>query len=131
TEKSRWSLAPGKTPTGLAYDPAKNRLFASCRSEHVVIIDAANGKILATLPIGKGTDACVFDSGLIFSSSGDGTLTIVEEQADGKFRVQGTLPTMNGARTMAVDPKTHNIFLAAQRYKDAAGAKKAPPVPNS
>jgi YVTN family beta-propeller protein len=129
---NRWPVAPGETPTGLGYDADKQRLFSSCRNDKMVILDANGGKVLATLPIGKGTDACLFDpsSRLAFSSNRDGTLTVVEEAADG-YRVLANVTTQVGAKTMALDPKTHNIYMATAQFKDAAPGKKAAPVPNT
>ena len=77
--KNRWPVTPGTAPSGLAMDRKQRRLFSTCHNEKMVVLDADNGKVLATPVIGKGTDACVFDpdSGLAFSSNGDGTLTIV------------------------------------------------------
>jgi DNA-binding beta-propeller fold protein YncE len=131
TVKSRWPLAPGATPTGLAMDRVKRRLFSTCRNEKMVILEADSGKILATLPIGNGTDACIFDSaaGLAFSSNKDGTLTVVDEPTDGNYRVLANVPTQLGAKTMALDPKTHKLYLATAQFKDAG--KKAVPVPDT
>lgn len=129
--KDRWSLDSGKGPTGIALDRVKRRLFVTCRNEKMVILDANSGKTLATLPIGKGTDACAFDPGTCraFSSNGDGTLTVVEEQPADHFRVAANVQTQVGARTMALDTKTHNILLAAVRYKAAAAGEKGRPRP--
>ncbi len=127
--KERWSLGDGKGPTGIAMDRAKRRLFVTCRNQKMVILNADGGKVLDTLPIGQGTDACAFDpgTGRAFSSNGDGTLTVVEEQPADHYRVAATVPTQRGSRTMALDTKTHNILLAAVRYKPAApGAKGRP-----
>jgi DNA-binding beta-propeller fold protein YncE len=115
----RWPLEPGKEPAGLAMDRTGRRLFSTCHNEKMVILDADSGHVLATAPIGKGTDACVFDrdTRLAFSSNGDGTLTVVHEVGTGKFEVAETVQTQAGARTMALDPKTHNIFLATAKAK--------------
>jgi DNA-binding beta-propeller fold protein YncE len=133
TVKSRWSVAPGAQPTGLAMDLTKRRLFCTCRNDKMVVLEADSGKVLATLPIGKGTDACVFDAtaGLAFSSNRDGTLTVVEQPEDGKYRVLADVPTQFGAKTMALDPKTHNLYLATAQFKDAAPGKTGQPVPNT
>jgi DNA-binding beta-propeller fold protein YncE len=129
--KARWPLDAGKNPTGIAMDRVKRRLFVTCRNEKMVILDADGGKILATLAIGKGTDACAFDpsSGRAFSSNGDGTLTVVEEQPPDHFRVVANVKTQAGAKTMALDAKTHNVLLAAVRYKPAAEGAKGRPQP--
>jgi DNA-binding beta-propeller fold protein YncE len=130
--KNRWPVEPGEQPTGLAIDLAKRRLFTTCRNDKMVVLDADGGKVLGTVPIGKGTDACVFDAaaGLAFSSNRDGTLTVVEE-ADGKYRVLANVPTQVGAKTMALDPKTHQIYLATAQFKEEQAGKKAAPVPNT
>jgi DNA-binding beta-propeller fold protein YncE len=123
---NRWSLAPGTRPTGLALDPKHRRLFSVCSgSQTMVVLDADNGKVLARLPIGRGSDGCVFDPerGLAFSSNGgDGTLTVVKEEKPGQFGVVATIPTQQGARTMALDPKTHRIYLSAATAAPSAEA---------
>jgi len=124
---NRWSLAPGTRPTGLALDREHRRLFSVCSgSQSMVVLDADSGKLLARLPIGRGCDGCVFDSekGLAYSSNGgDGTLTVVKEEAPGRFAVVATIPTQQGARTMTLDPKTHRIYLAAATYAPATEAQ--------
>src|SRR5207248_10094564 len=95
------------------------RLFSTCHSEKMVILDADSGQVLATPTIGKGTDACVFDpdTRLAFSSNGDGTLTVVREGTAGQFEVAETVTTQAGARTMALDPKMHNMLLVTAKPK--------------
>jgi DNA-binding beta-propeller fold protein YncE len=129
--KERWSLDSGKGPMGIAMDRSKRRLFVTCRNEKMVVLNADGGKVLDTLPIGKGTDACAFDpgTGRAFSSNGDGTLTVVEEQPADHYRVAAVVPTQAGARTMALDTKTHNVLLAAVRYKPVAPGQKGRPSP--
>jgi DNA-binding beta-propeller fold protein YncE len=133
TVRHRSPLSPGATPTGLAIDPANHRLFSTCRNEKMVIVDSQGGKVVFTVPIGKGTDACIYDpdARLAFSSNRDGTLTVVDAPADGKYRVLANVPTQYGAKTMALDPKTHNFYLATAQFKEAAAGKKAAPVPNT
>ncbi len=132
--KSRWPVGEGKRAVGLAIDRAKRRLFCSCGNQKMVVLDADEGKVLATLPIGRGTDYAVFDPGvgLAFSSNGDGSLTIVGEQ-DGQYRVVDNVKTQPGARTCALDPKTHRIYLATARFKPQAEGQKGRPAmePNS
>ncbi len=133
---NRWPLADGKRPTGLALDRAHRRLFSVCgQNQTTVVLDADNGKILATLPIGPGSDGCVFDpdGSLAFSSNGgDGTLTAVREEAPDRFSVVATIPTQRGARTTALDPKTHRIYLSAATYTPRpefnGETKTAPPA---
>jgi DNA-binding beta-propeller fold protein YncE len=124
--KNRWPLAPGKTPTGLSMDRANRRLFATCRNEKMVILDADSGQVVATPTIGKGTDASAFDpeKRLAFSSNNDGTVTVVEEQSADKYRVLGSVPTQAGSKTMALDPKTHTLYLGAARFKAAAPGQR-------
>jgi DNA-binding beta-propeller fold protein YncE len=124
---NRWSLAPGTRPTGLALDRKHRRLFSVCSgSQTMVVLDADKGTILARLPIGRGSDGCVFDAdrGLAFSSNGgDGTLTVVKEMEPGRFGVIATIPTQRGARTMALDPMTHRLYLSAATSAPAPDAK--------
>jgi DNA-binding beta-propeller fold protein YncE len=114
-----WSIAPGKAPSGLAMDRANRRLFVTCHNQKMVILDADSGKVVATPPIGRGTDACTFDAeaGLAFSSNGDGTLSVVQEKSPDKFTALAPVSTQAGARTMALDTKTHNIFLVTATPK--------------
>ena len=79
----------------------------------MAILDAGTGKLISTVPIGENVDGCDFDqgAGLAFSSNGEGTLTVVQETSPGKFEAIQTVPTQKGARTMALDPKTHYIYL--------------------
>jgi YVTN family beta-propeller protein len=116
-EKHRWSIAPGKDPAGLAIDRKQRRLFSTCHNEMMVVLNADDGKVIATPAIGRGTDACIFDpdTELAFSSNGDGTLTIVKQNGSGEYEVAANARTEAGARTMALDPKTHQIYLATAR----------------
>jgi DNA-binding beta-propeller fold protein YncE len=124
---NRWPLTPGTRPTGLALDREHRRLFSVCSgSQSMVVLDADSGKVLARLPIGRGSDGCAFDPerGLAYSSNGgDGTLTVVREAEPGRYGVVATIPTQQGARTMALDPKTHRIYLSAATPAPAAEAK--------
>lgn len=130
TVKSHWPLAPGEGPTGLTMDQKNRRLFSVCANEKMIVMDADTGKVLATPGIGKGADSAVFDgrASLAFSSNGeDGTLTVVQADAD-KYTVVATVPTQISARTMALNPRTHTIYLAAARF--AAAPADAPATPN-
>jgi len=120
--RHRWPVAPGEQPTGLGFDLAKRHLFVSCRNEKLVALEADTGKAFAALPIGKGTDACIFDASanVVFSSNKDGTLTVIETPAAGALRVLANVPTQVGAKTMALDPKTHNIYLATAQFQAGA-----------
>ena len=126
----RFPLAPGEEPTGLAFDAKRRKLFSTCANRKLVISDADSGKVVQTLEIGPGPDGCVFDTetGLIFSSSGgDGTLAIVREQSPGHYEVVKTVKTQVSAKTLALDPKTHRIYLSAATPEPAAATatKKA------
>jgi YVTN family beta-propeller protein len=133
---ARIPLAPAESPTGLAIDQKHGILFAGC-DKMMAVVDIAGGKVIATPAIGDGCDAAVFDadSNLAFASCGDGTTTIVRE-VDGKtFEVAGKIDTAAGARTCAIDPKTHNFWVCAgTRGKDDArllvfGRVTTPPQP--
>lgn len=110
--KSRWKLADCEEPTGLALDRKNRRLFAGCGNKKMAIVDADSGKLVASPAIGDGCDATAFDAdlGLAFASAGDGTITVIHEDSADKFSVAQTVATQKGARTMALDSKTHRIF---------------------
>jgi len=134
--KNRWDLPGGKEPAGLAMDRKNRRLFVTCHNEKMLILDADSGKVVDSPAIGRGTDAATFDpeTKLAFSSNGDGTLTVVEEETPDKFHVVANVKTQLGARTMALDAKTHNILLVTAAAKPAEpGAKRGRPSfePNS
>jgi DNA-binding beta-propeller fold protein YncE len=114
TVLNRWPIAPGEEASGMAIDLEHHRLFIGCHNKLMAMIDSTNGKVVATVPIGDGVDANAFDpeTQLAFSSNGEGTVTIAHEDSPTKLTVVQTLKTQRGARTMALDPKTHNIFLA-------------------
>jgi DNA-binding beta-propeller fold protein YncE len=134
----RWPLAPGTEPTGIALDAAHHRLFATCHNKVMEMLDTTSGKVLASVPIGAGVDGCAFDDAtqLAFASCGEGTTTIAKEDGDRLTTVQ-TLKTERSARTMALDPKTHRIYLPSAQFEPPAtpspGASPARPkmVPNT
>jgi YVTN family beta-propeller protein len=117
----RWSVAPAKLPVSLAIDPATGRLFVGCRNKELLVLDVKTGKSVATLPIGERVDAGAFDpeTKLIFSSCGDGTVSIVREEGPDKYVAVGNLETKPGSKTMALDPKTHKLFLPTAEFKPA------------
>jgi DNA-binding beta-propeller fold protein YncE len=110
---ARWPLGPCREPTGLAIDVAHQRLFSVCESKHMVVLDARSGALVATLPIGARVDGCAFDpgTGYALASNGEGTLTVVREESPSKLNVLETVKTERGARTLALDPKTHTVYL--------------------
>jgi DNA-binding beta-propeller fold protein YncE len=126
TVLNRWPLKPCDEPSGLAVDWNTRRLFAGCGNKLMAVIDADTGKLVATPPIGDGVDANGFDpaSNLAFASTGEGTLTVVHEDSPDKFTVVENVPTKKSARTMALDLKTHNIFLPAADFDPPAAGQR-------
>ena len=123
---AHWTLAPGAAPTGLALDAEHHRLFSGCNeSKTMVVVDSESGKIVASLPIGAGVDAVVFDAASqnAFASNGDGTLTVVHEDDPATFKVAQTVTTAPGARTCTLDAKTHQIWLITAVLKPAPDDK--------
>ena len=119
-----WPVAPGEGPSGIAMDPKSRRLFSVCDNRQMAIMDAETGKVIATPAIGGGPDACAFDAKdqLIFSPNGDdGTLTVLREVTPDLYTTLATVPTQSGARTMALDEKTNDVFTVT------ATALPAPP----
>jgi DNA-binding beta-propeller fold protein YncE len=125
TATTHWSLAPCDEPSGLAIDVEHHHLFAGCDNKMIAVVNADTGKVIATPPIGDGVDANAFDpgTGFVFSSNGEsGTLTVIHEDAPDKYSVVENVPTQKSARTMALDPKTHEVFLVAAQF----GPRPAP-----
>jgi DNA-binding beta-propeller fold protein YncE len=117
---NRWPIAPGEEGSGMAIDLVHHRLFIGCgESKTMVMMDSTDGKVIASVPIGQGVDACAFDPGtqLAFSSCGDGTTTIAHEDSPDKLTVVQTLTTERSARTMALDPRTHRIYLPTAKFE--------------
>jgi YVTN family beta-propeller protein len=131
-----YSIAPCDSPSGLAIDP-KGRLYSVCENKLMVISDPSAGKVIATVPIGGGTDGVAFDDGYAFSANGqDGTITMVGETSPGKFEVLATIPTTRGARTIAADQRGHKLYLPAAEMgpptEGKDGKKGRPqPIPDS
>lgn len=123
---NRWPMAPCQEPSGLAADWKSHRLFAGCDNKMMAVINADDGKVVATVPIGEGVDANAFDpeTNLAFASTGDGNLTVAHEEAPDKYTVVATVPTKKSARTMGLDPKTHNIFLPAAEFDPPAPGER-------
>jgi len=117
--KAKWPLAPCTEPSGLSIDRAHRRLFVGCDNKMMAVVDADTGKVLATPAIGEGVDATRYDpgTGLAFAScGGDGVLTVIKEESPDKFSVVENVPTEKGARTMALDTKTHNVFTVTAKF---------------
>ncbi|HZX67365.1 MAG TPA: hypothetical protein VFE70_00700 [Candidatus Elarobacter sp.] len=113
-----WPLGTCDGPSGLSIDAAHHRLFSGCSNKVMVVLNSDNGAIVATLPIGQGTDATAFDAGtqLAFSSNGDGTLTVVHEDSPAALTVAQNATTQAGARTLAVDANTHDVYLVTAQF---------------
>ena len=115
---NRWSLKPGEGPSGLAIDLATKRLFSTC-DKLLVVVDATNGKIVARLPIGDGTDGVAFDNTTktIYTSNGEGNITAVKESDPNNFTIAATIPTRKGARTITIDESTHTLYLPTAEFE--------------
>lgn len=131
--ENTYSIAPGEEPSGLAIDKKNHRLFMACDNKMMVVADYQTGKVVTTIPIGEGPDAVAFDAGLnrIYSSNGDGTLTVVQQISADKFEVLATVPTQKGARTEAVYQRNHHIYLPAAEYNPKPEASKDNPKPRA
>lgn len=118
---NHWSIAPGAEPTGLAFDTKTKRLFAAC-DKMLVVINTANGKVVTTLPIGEGCDGVAFDAvnKNIFTSNGRGTMTIIHEDGPDTYKVLDNVPTKPRARTIALDEKTHKLYLPTAEFEPVA-----------
>jgi len=111
----KWPLAPCEEPSGMAMDAKTRRLFSGCDNKMMAVMDADTGKVVTTVPIGDGVDATWFDPGTkyVLNSCGqDGVLTVIHEDSPDKFTVVENVKTEKAARTMTLDPKTHNVYLA-------------------
>ncbi|HJQ34606.1 MAG TPA: hypothetical protein VJ866_20665 [Pyrinomonadaceae bacterium] len=116
--EARWPIAPAEEPSGLAFDGRHRRLFSVGSNKLMAVVDADSGKVVTTLPIGGGVDGAAFDpeTGLVFSSNGEGTLTVVHEDSPDKYTVVENVSTRRGARTLALDPKTHRVYLVTAEF---------------
>jgi DNA-binding beta-propeller fold protein YncE len=126
-----WSLAPCESPSGLAIDSKHHRLFSVCDNRTMVITNATNGHQVATVAIGDGPDAVVFDAAeaMVYSSNGEsGTITAVHENDPDHFTVVNTIPTQISARTLALDPKLHVLYLSAARLGATKQANGRPTI---
>lgn len=131
TVLARWSLAPCEEPSGLAMDTEHRRLFAGCDNKMMAVIDADSGKVIATPAIGDGVDANGFDpaTAFAFASCGEGVLSVAHEDAPDKFTVVENVPTQRGARTMTLDPKTHEVYLVTADFGPRPEPTKDNPRP--
>ena len=134
-----WSIAPCQSPSGLAIDRASHRLFSGCHNGLMGVSDAVAGKLVTTVPIGRGVDACRFDAAnhLAFASNGDGTLTVIREETPDTYSVVSNATTKQGARTMELDEATHRLYTVTADFGPAPAPtpehpRQRPPVlPNT
>jgi YVTN family beta-propeller protein len=132
--KATWPLAPCEDPSGLAIDRESHTLFSVCGNKLLTVVNADNGKVTQTLPIGDDCDAVAFDPETkeVFASNGEGTVTIAGKDSSGKYKVLQTVPTLIGSRTIALDAKTHRVFLPSARFTgDPTRSPRPPVVPGS
>jgi DNA-binding beta-propeller fold protein YncE len=118
TVKAKWPLPGCSSPSGLAIDRTHHRLFSVCDGNVMAVTDATSGAQVARVPIGEGPDAAAYDAkrGLIFSSNGEGSLTIVRQRSADQYEVASTVKTQRGARTMALDPATGKVYLVTAEF---------------
>lgn len=123
-----WSLSPAEGPTGLAYDTKTKRLFAGC-DKLLVVMDATNGNIVDKLQIGDGCDGVAFDisNKNIYTSNGEGTMTVIHEDNANKFTVLENVPTKRGARTIAIDEQSHLIYMPTAEFEAQEPGQKGRP----
>lgn len=123
-----WSLAPGEGPAGLAMDKKTHRLFAGC-DKLLVIMNAETGKITDTKVIGEGCDGVAFDDGLktIYTSNGEGNISVIKEKSKDQFSAEGNVETKRGARTIVCDENTHLLYLPFSDYETQAPGEKGRP----
>jgi DNA-binding beta-propeller fold protein YncE len=129
--RARWPLAPCEEPTGLAIDRAHDRLFVGCGNGLMAVVDAASGKVMTTLPVGRGVDATRYDpgTGLAFASAGEGSITVVREEDPDHYSVVQTVPTERGARTMGLDERSHRLYTVTMKFGPAPAPTADRPHP--
>jgi DNA-binding beta-propeller fold protein YncE len=127
---ARWKLADCEEPSGLAIAESAGHVFTVCGNKKMLVLDAKNGAILAAVPTGDGTDAAAYDAALgnALASNGEGTLSVVHRGADGKYKLAGNVPTQRGARTMALDTKSHRVFLVTADLGPPAEGQRRPSI---
>ena len=131
---ANWPLLPGEAPTGLAIDTETKRLFVACGDNNLlVILDAEKGTIIDKLPIGGHCDGAAFDAALknIYTSNGEGTVSVIHEDSKDKFTLTATVPTKKGARTISVDEKTHLLYLSTADFEPAKGEERPKMIPGT
>jgi YVTN family beta-propeller protein len=130
--KATWPVAGCEEPTGQGIDRAHSLLFLACGNSTMAVVSYSTGKEVATIPIGEGTDGAAFDAarGLAFSTNGgDGTVTVVHMDAPDKFTVLGSIPSQRGARTIALDERTHKVYTVSAEFGEAPAPTAEQPRP--
>jgi YVTN family beta-propeller protein len=133
TVKHRWTLSGCEDPTGQALDRAHHRLFAVCGNKVMVVINATSGALVATIPIGAGSDGVIFDDArqVAISANGEGSMTVVHEDSPDKYSVTQTLPTMARARTLTLDARTHRLYTVSAQFAETPAPTAATPRPRA
>jgi DNA-binding beta-propeller fold protein YncE len=126
TVSHKWVLAPCDEPSGMAFDAKTRRIFSGCGNKMMAVTNADTGKVVATPAICSGIDATAFDPGLgyIYHSCGEGVMTVIHEDSPDKYSLVENVKTQTGARTMALDSKTHNVYLSIADFETL------PPAPS-
>jgi len=124
---ARWPLAPCESPSGIAMDRLRARLFVACENEMMAVVNAKTGKVVTTVPTGKGADGAGFDPATrdVFVPNGEGKLSVIHQDTADKYHLVENVPTQFGVRTMDFDPTTHRIFSATADLTPDPG--KRPP----
>ncbi len=134
TVTRRWPTAPCQLPVSMAIDIAHHRLFSGCRSGVMAISDYEEGKIIATVPIGKGVDGAGYDPGTrnAFASNADGSLTVIHQDSPDRYRVIQSVATPVGSRNMGINPLTHRIFVVSAKFGPVPpGGRRGPVLPDT
>jgi DNA-binding beta-propeller fold protein YncE len=130
----RWSMPACMQPVSMAIDTAHHRLFSGCRSGVMAVSNYPAGRVVTTVPIGKGVDGAGYDpaSGNAFASNADGTLTVIHQDSADEYRVVQTIETPQGSRNMGLDPTNHRIYVPSANFGPVpAGGKRGPVIAGS
>jgi DNA-binding beta-propeller fold protein YncE len=133
---NRWSTEPCKNPVSMAIDTRRQRLFSGCRSGVMVVSDYKNGKVITTVPIGRGVDGAGYDPARrdVYTSNLDGTLTVIHQDSPDAYHVVENLQTGQNARNMGLDPASHRIYLSSAKFgpvpaeSTATNPRRRPPM---
>ena len=131
--RARWPVAPAGAPTAMAMDREHRRLFIGGRNPQVlVVMNADSGKVIQSFPISAGVDANIYESEtrLVFSSTREGMIHIFHEDTPDKFSVVAAVKTEYGAKTMALDPKTHHLLVDTADFGQPPAPTPQRPHPN-